>query len=368
MVMKGIDRSAGRIRTVALLALLAIALGFLVQGFRARMGVDRAVARLGTDACTLVPAPAGPEDAELDAATDTLFVSAVDRRDPGAGGDLWSWPLADPDAELERVERDGPARFRPHGLSLLRTDTGLFAWVVNHPGDRHTVEGFALEAGEDGWRARHLITVSGEGLVSPNDVAAVDSTRFYVSNDHGTPGGLARTMEDLLGLDLANVLYFDGERFTEVVDGLSYANGVALARGGSELVVAEVFRRGVTFHDREPVSGRAEAHLLVDLDSGVDNITVAGDGSIWVAGHPRLLDFAAHAGDATKRSATEVIRIRRTEGGAVAERVLMDDGALLSGGSVAVPWRDEVIVGGVFEPRLLRCDLAPQFALDAVGN
>lgn len=355
---------AGRLRTFALLALLALALGFLVQGFRERMGVDRSVARFGTEACAVVPAPAGPEDLEVDGATDTLFVSALDRRRAGAEGDLWSWALADADAQLLRVARDGPARFRPHGLSLVRTEAGLFAWVVNHPGERHTVEGFALEDGEDGWRARHLVTVAGAALVSPNDVAAVDATRFYVSNDHGTPGGIARTMEDLLGLDLANVLYFDGERFEEVVGGLSYANGVTLARDGAELVLAEVFRRGVTFHDREPVSGRAQAHLLVDLDSGVDNLTLAADGSIWVAGHPRLLDFAEHAGDPAALSATEVIRIRRTQGGAVAERVLMDDGELLSGGSVAAPWRDEVIVGAVFQSRLLRCGLAAEFVLD----
>ncbi|MEE4300262.1 MAG: SMP-30/gluconolactonase/LRE family protein [Pseudomonadales bacterium] len=358
------EYGAGRLRTFALLALLALALGFLIQGFRARMGVDRAVARFGTEACTVVPAPAGPEDLEVDTATDTLFVSALDRRLPGAEGDLWSWALAAPDAELVRVARDGPARFRPHGLSLVRSDAGLFVWVVNHPGERHTVEGFVLEAGADGWRARHLVTVAGAALVSPNDVAAVDAGRFYVSNDHGTSGGLARTMEDLLGLDLANVLYFDGERFEEVIEGLSYANGVALARGGAELVVAEVFRRGVTFHDREPVSGRAQAHLLVDLDSGVDNLTVAADGSIWVAGHPRLLEFADHAGDPSARSATEVIRMRRTEGGAVAERVLMDDGSLLSGGSVAAPWRDEVVIGAVFQSRLLRCGLAPEFSVD----
>ena len=354
----GRRRSAGRVRTIALGVLLALAVAVLVFGFRARTGAGRVVANFGTGACTIVPAPAGPGDAELDGPTDTLFVSALDRRDPEARGELWSWALADPQAGLEPVARDGPARFRPQGLSLVRTGAGLFAWVVNHPGDRPAIEGFALRRVDGAWRARHLVTVTGAALVSPNDVAAVDDRRFYVSNDHGTPGGLARITEDLLGLDLANVLFFDGERFLEAVGGLSRANGVLLARGGTELAVAEVFRRGITFHDREPVSGHLEPRLLLDLDSGVDHLSRARDGSIWAAAHPRLLALAAHARNPEARSPTEVIRIRRTGDGAVAERVLGDDGGLLSGGSVAVPWRDEVVVGALFQPRLLRCKLA----------
>ena len=322
---RGFDRSSGRVRTIALVALLAVAVGVFVQGFRARMGSDREVVVAGTEACAVVEAPAGPEDLEIDPLTGLAWISAVDRRTEGATGDLWVLDLTAGDGRPQRVDRDGPADFRPHGLSLARTEAGLFAWVVNHPAGRHTLEAFELTVTEAGLRARHLTTVASPALVSPNDVAAIDAERFYVSNDHGTPAGFARLMEDLLGLNLANVLYFDGARFVEAVGGLSYANGVALAQGGAELVVAEVFRRGITFHDREPMSGRVQGHLLVDLDSGVDNISVAPDGSFWIAAHPRLLDFAAHASDPAVPSATEVFRVRRTEGGATADRVLVDD-------------------------------------------
>jgi arylesterase/paraoxonase len=194
-------------------------------------------------------------------------------------------------------------------------------------------------------------------------VVAVDAERFYASNDHGTAPGIARTMEDLLGLHLADVVYRDSRGMRSVVDGLSYANGVALSADGSELIVAESMPGTVSFLDRDPATGQVEPRLLVDLDSGADNIDVAADGSIWVTGHPHLNDFLGHARDPSVRSATEVYRIVPQADGARVDLVLGDDGSRLSGGSVAVAWRDQLLVGAVFESKLLRCTLAPEHAV-----
>jgi arylesterase/paraoxonase len=342
-----------------LVALLGIALGLLVMGVRERAGMDRPLRLTGTGDCVTVAAPAGPEDLEIDAATGRAILSALDRRDPDARGDLWMLPLSDPDAEPRRIPRDGPEDFRPHGLSLVRDGGRLLVFVVNHPADGHTVEVFELVDG----RARHLATHAGDLLHSPNDVVAVDAERFYASNDHGTAPGIARTMEDLLGLHLADVVYRDSRGMRSVVDGLSYANGVALSADGSELIVAESMPGTVSFLDRDPATGQVEPRLLVDLDSGADNIDVAADGSIWVTGHPHLNDFLGHARDPSVRSATEVYRIVPQADGARVDLVLGDDGSRLSGGSVAVAWRDQLLVGAVFESKLLRCTLAPEHAV-----
>lgn len=351
---------AGRARFWILVALLGMALGLLVMGMRERAGMDRPLRLTGGGDCRVVAAPAGPEDMEVDAATGRVILSALDRRDPDARGDLWMLPLSDPDAAPRRIPRDGPEDFRPHGLSLVRDGGRLLAFVVSHPADEgHSVEVFELAEG----RARHLATHAGDLLQSPNDVVAVDAERFYASNDHGTAPGIARSMEDLLGLHLADVVYRDPRGMRSVVDGLSYANGVALTRDGSELLVAQSLPGTVSFLDRDPATGRVERRLLVDLDTGVDNIDVAADGSIWVAGHPHLDDFLAHARDPSARSATEVYRIVREDDGARVDLVLGDDGSRLSGGSVAVAWRDQLLVGAVFQSRLLRCTLAPEHAV-----
>ncbi|HSG89747.1 MAG TPA: SMP-30/gluconolactonase/LRE family protein [Pseudomonadales bacterium] len=352
-------RQGGWLRMLVLLLLLGVALGLLAMGVRDRVGLDRPELSLGGEACAIVPAPAGPEDLAIDGRTGMAVIAALDRRTEMAQGDLWTLDVADPDAEPRRLERDGPEDFRPHGLSLVRVGDALYAWVVNHPQDGHSLESFLIADG----RAVHRATVRAEVVRSPNDVVAVDADRFYVTNDHGSPPGPARLMEDLLGLNLADVVYYDGQLARVVADGLSYANGVDLSRDGTQLVVSQTLAGTLTFMDREPETGSLAARLLVDLDAGVDNVSVAPDGSFWVASHPRLLDFVAHARDGAKRSPTWVHRIQRVGSSAEVALVLADDGGRLSGGSVAAAWGDTLLVGGVFDDRLLRCALAEAHAM-----
>lgn len=361
----GSCRQRGRVRTWVLLALLGVAIGLFALGVRDRFGLDRALRITGGEQCRVIEAPAGPEDLEIDERTGIAILSATDRRNPGARGGLWTLDLNDPDAVPQRLQHDGPGDFRPHGLSLVRVGNALHAWVVNHPEGGHTVESFLLDLAAN--RAVHRATVRGDALVSPNDVVAVDAERFYVTNDHGLPPGPGRIMEDLLGLGLADVVHYDGRVLRQVLDGFSFPNGIMLSRDGTELMLAQTLRGTISFLDREPVSGRLAPYLLVDLDTGVDNINVAADDSIWVTGHTHLLDFLAHAEDPSARSATEVYRIRRVRGGAEVELVFGDDGTLLSGGSVAAAWRDQLLVAGVFAPRLLRCRLAPEYRVDGRG-
>jgi arylesterase/paraoxonase len=352
--------SAG-VRFLALALVLGVVLGVLVLGVRERLGIDRDPRTARQAECTVMPAPAGPEDLQIDARTGMAVISATDRRTPGARGDLWLLDAADPAARPVRLAREAPADFRPHGLGLVRVGETLHAWVVNHPEGTHTVEAFEIDL--DAGVARHTATVRGEALVSPNDVVAVDAARFYVTNDHGTAGGIARLTEDALGLRLADVVHRGADgRLEPVIETLSYANGVALSRDGTELVVAEVLPGTVSFADREPVTGAVERFLLVELDTGADNVDVAPDGSVWVAGHPKLLDFLSHASDPEHPSPTEVWRIVRTNGSAEAELVWSDDGTTFSGGSVAAAWDDVLLVGGVFDPQLLRCTLPPELA------
>lgn len=353
---------SGRARTWVLLALLGVAIGLFAFGVRDRFGMDRTLRITSDTQCEVIEAPAGPEDLEIDARTGIAIVAATDRRTPGARGGLWTLDLNDPEAVPVRLPHDGPGDFRPHGLSLVRVGDDLHAWVVNHPEEGHTVESFLIDL--QSMRAIHRATVRGDALVSPNDVVAVDAERFYATNDFSLPPGPGQTMEALLGLALTDVVHYDGQVLRQVLDGLSFPNGIMLSRDGTELMVAQTSAGTITFLDREPVSGLLEAHLLVDLDTGVDNINVAADDSIWVTGHTHLMDFLAHASDPEARSATEVYRIRRVEGSAELDLVFGDDGTLLSGGSVAAAWRDQLLVGGVFEPRLLRCRLAPEHRVD----
>ncbi|MFU8833569.1 MAG: hypothetical protein ACNA7J_15640, partial [Wenzhouxiangella sp.] len=73
-----------------------------------------------------------------------------------------------------------------------------------------------------------------------------------------------------------------------------------------------------------------------------------------LAGHPKLLDFLAHARDGSRHSPS------------VAARITFDPrryahvvfaGILISGASVAAPTEEHVLIGAVFSPYLLECEL-----------
>ncbi len=354
-----------RIRLLVLLVLLGLAIGLLASTVRDRLGFGREIEAFGAEACQRIPAPAGPEDLEIDELLRVAFISATPRRESGALGDLYWLDLDDLDAVPVSIPRDGP-ELAPHGLSLVRVDHELYLHVINHAdAGGSTVEQYRYvpTAGLGAGSARslgaleHLVTVSDPALSSPNDLAAVDGKRFYVTNDHGGRNPLMRSLEHVLGFRLGDVQYYDGQRFQTVATRQGFANGILLTRGGGRVLVAETVAGTITSYLRDPVSGLLTAESYMRFETGPDNLTQAQDGSIWMVGHPRLVDFIAHARDPAKLSPTEVYRIDFYGRSADFGAVMVDDGSLISGGSTAAVRGQLMWVGNVFDPYLLRCTL-----------
>lgn len=360
--------TAGRERTrvLLLLVLLGLAIGLLAVTIRDRLGFGRDIETFGTGACQRIPSPAGPEDLEIDDQLRVAFISATPRREPGAAGGLYWLDLDDLDAVPLPIPRDGP-ELAPHGLSLVRVDGELYLHVINHADAAgSTVEQYryvapGAESGADSGarfgKLLHWATVSDPALFSPNDLAAVDAERFYVTNDHGGRSAMLRSVEHVLGFRLGDVQYYDGDQFETVASRQGFANGILLTGDGGRVLVAETVAGTISSYLRDPVSGWLTPESYMRFETGPDNLTEAEDGSIWMVGHPRLLDFAGHARDPAELSPTEVYRIdfygRTADFGAV----MSDDGSLLSGGSTAAVRGRLMWVGNVFDPYLLRCTL-----------
>ncbi|MCC5885286.1 MAG: SMP-30/gluconolactonase/LRE family protein [Gammaproteobacteria bacterium] len=350
-----------RTRLLVLLILLGLAIGLLAATVRDRLGLGREVEVFGGEACQRIAAPAGPEDLEIDDLLRIAFISATPRREPGALGSLYWLDLDDLDAVPLPIPRDGP-ELAPHGLSLVRVDGELYLHVINHADAAgSTVEQYryvpAPEVGARAGALEHLATVSDPALFSPNDLAAVDARRFYVTNDHGGRSPLLRSLEHVLGFRLGDVQYYDGQQFHTVATRQGFANGILLTRGGGRVLVAETVPGTVTSYLRDSVTGLLTPESYMRFETGPDNLTQAEDGSIWMVGHPRLADFVAHARDPSRLSPTDVYRIDFYGRSADFGAVLADDGSLISGGSTAAVRGRLMWVGNVFDPYLLRCTL-----------
>jgi len=348
-------------------------------------GEFRNVDNLHPGSCRQIGGLAGPEDITLHPERDLALISSFDRRAAAQGnprpGGIHAWALdgsmaepfnLTPNAGLAPVSG---VDFRPHGISLyVDADGRASLFVVNHPGGSrfggqtrtgadvppHTIEVFDLEldAQNAGERLTHRTTHANSAMISPNDVAAVDHERFYFTNDHGSPPGLGRALEDYLRLGWANVVYFDGREFTTVAEGLSYAHGINLSPDNGRVYVAEVTRSRIREYARDAGSGALEEVRRIDVGFGVDNIEVDPDtGELWLGGHVKLLTFSRHAADAEVPAPSQAVRLK-VAGDFALETVFLDDGELISGASVATHRDGQLLVGSVFEPHFVECETA----------
>ena len=116
--------------------------------------------------------------------------------------------------------------------------------------------------------------------------------------------------------------------------------------------------RKIHVYSRNVETSELTEKTSIKLDTGVDNLKVLPDGSIWAGCHSRLLSFVAHSKDPKKLSPSEVVRVMPVkDDGYDLSRVYQNDGRELSGSSVAVSWEDRLLIGTIYEDRFLDCSL-----------
>ena len=306
------------------------------------------------ETCSRVEVAPGTEDVQVDRQTGLVFVSASDRRSPEQpSGGIHVFDLATM-GSAQLVSQDAPDDFRPHGISLWRGEDGtarLFA--INHPAaGGHAVEIFDIG---DGGVLSHVRTVSFDAMYFPNDVVGVGPEQFYVSNDRARMGGLVRVVEPYLGLPLTSVAYWDGTDGRMVADQLIYANGINVSADGATLYVAEVLGRQVSIYDRDAASGDLTFVRAHKVGTNPDNIDVDEDGSLLIAGHPRIFDFLAHAEDPAAVAPSEVVRLDVPSGDVTS--VFVDLDGAISASSVGAAGAGHLVVGAVFQGHVLVCPM-----------
>ncbi|MAG98201.1 MAG: SMP-30/gluconolactonase/LRE family protein [Alphaproteobacteria bacterium] len=299
----------------------------------------------------------GGEDIVIHAALGRAFIAAWDRRAGAAGrleaGAIWGYDFK-AGAAARNLTAKLPFPFHPHGLGLLADGAGGTLMVVNHRPKGDTIEIFAI-AGDT---LRHTGTVRGDLLESVNDVVPVAPDRFYATLDHGSQRGFHRTLEDYLRLPLSGVVHYDGNQLRRVAGGIAYANGINVSPDGKKVYVAATTGRRLHVFDREPREGGLTPGREKFLDTGVDNIDVDGAGNLWIAAHPKLLSFVAHAKDPTELAPSQVLKLVPRGDDFEVSEVFLDDGRLLPASSVAARLGRRLLIGPVFAPRILDCTMA----------
>ncbi|MBW1813499.1 MAG: hypothetical protein JRJ39_07440 [Deltaproteobacteria bacterium] len=88
----------------------------------------------------------------------------------------------------------------------------------------------------------------------------------------------------------------------------------------------------------------------------MDNIEIDSSGGLWIGAHPRLLDFVAHAKDPSRLSPSQILYLSpKPSGGFTIKEVYLNKGDELSAASVAAVRGRRMLIGSVFDPKILDC-------------
>ncbi|HRS83554.1 MAG TPA: SMP-30/gluconolactonase/LRE family protein [Smithellaceae bacterium] len=322
-----------------------------------------------------VPGFPGTEDIDIDRGAGVALGSFTDRRAAIAGqkrpySGILAYDLTAPGSKPVLLKTDFPGHLTPHGINLYHgSDGSKRLFVINMGEDSHffettgvcTVEIFSYQDG----RLHHLETVKSPELTTPNDILGVGPRRFYVTIDHGWTSKWGKMLENYLQLPVSYVLYYDGAQFRKVATGIGYANGIALSPDGGTVYVGATVGRKIHVYSRNIQTGDLAEQGSIELNTGVDNLDVHPDGSIWAACHSKLLSFVAHSKDAANLSPSEVVRVLPLKnGGYEVVRVYQNDGKELSGASVAASWKNRLLIGAIYENHFLDGALLPGKSLE----
>ena len=345
------------------LVLLAIvvALALFVFDLLRRGGQFKTLQPHFAGSCTTLPMQASAEDIQIDGQRGIAYLSYLDRRGQIEGkpvlGTVMLLDLNAAQARPRPALAIEPAHFRPHGMSLYRAGDGserLF--VISHPpGQPHTIELFEQSATGAFMPVR---TIRDPLLAAPNAIVAVGPSQFYVANDSGAGNRFERMQEILLRRGLSTLLFFDGEKMRVVDSGIESSAGIALSLDGSQLYLSETLGNRIRVYTRKPTSGDLERVETIDIGSAPDNISVAGDGSVWIAAHAVTPALLRHFADGSKPAPTQILRfLPAMRGPARLKEIYLNAGEQISAGSVGAVFNGELLIGSITEHRILRCRL-----------
>jgi len=239
--------------------------------------------------------------------------------------------------------------FEPHGISFFKKDSIYHVMAINHAKGRHSIEVFELRKHS----LIHQRTLRDPSMIQPNDLVMMDENRFYFTNDHRYTAGIGKLMEEYLGLAVSNAIYFDGENYIEVADGIAYANGINFDKHRNLIFIASPRSFSVKVYARKE-DGTLTHIEDIACKTGVDNIEFDEDHNLWIGCHPSLLRFNSYHSGKKETAPSEIIKINyKKKGDYAVEKIYVEDGQEMSGSTVAAIYHDLIFVGNVMDEEFL---------------
>ncbi len=297
---------------------------------------------------------AGVEDLTVDEENDfAIFISydrAAERDGSPKQGGIYVMHFKNGTIDVKSLTQNQNRKLSPHGISLFKVDsTQHRLFVINHA-EGESIEVYDLYHKDS---LVHYKTLRNELIYSPNDIVAVSKDKFYVTNDHYYQATIGRLAENYLELSKCETVYFDGTDYRVVDNDLSYANGINFDAQRNLMFIASPRSFKINVYTRLE-NGDLNYLESIDCGTGVDNIELDTNGTLWVGCHPNLLAFNSYAQGNSETAPSEIIKIDYHEkGNYTLESVYVDDGQSMSASTVAGIYGDFMLLGNVMDDHFL---------------
>ena len=146
-----------------------------------------------------------------------------------------------------------------------------------------------------------------------------------------------------------------GQVASVVLDRLSFANGIQFAPQTEQIFMTETRANTLRIYRRSRDDGALTFINGIQVGRGPDNIDIDKNGTIWIATHPKAFNLIAHADRPESLSPSRVVRLRAD--GTGLQEIYVGTGEEFSAASVAAVYNGEMLLGTIFDAKLLRCRL-----------
>jgi len=313
----------------------------------------------------------GVEDMAYDGGSNTLYLSAYDRR-TGALGGLYRLDLDRASSGTDLNVAPIIDGIRPHGINLtsknnnLSGEPNVYLSFIDRQGDkdahRPIIRSLSWMDAAPHNINEHLEVIGAE-ICAANDLARSQfpngQSAIFITQDHKSCTQKAQSRENIFSPNKASVIEFNGESraFKSVLTGLSFANGIAVSEDNRLLYVAETRKKRLTLFSRQ--TGQKTS---LPLAGGPDNLTRDGD-DIYAALIPNLLQFLRFRKGKDKHAPSRFAIIstppsaQKSDISAYEIKHYDVPASVISGVTVAIKAGEHIWLGAAFDTAIARCAL-----------
>lgn len=304
----------------------------------------------------ILQSPEGIEDIEIDDSLNIAYLSSLDRRNGGALGAIYSKDLNNENSKfINLTQKFNFKEFKPHGISLVESKNRKFLFVINHSTKFEEVLIFEII----NQNLNLIKKIHDDKFKSLNDISALNLNEFFVTNDHNSRPSFGRTLSDIASIYTGNIVYYNSGISRIIEDNIGYANGINVSKNKKYLFASSTLNNELYVYD---LSNKLKISKINSHNLGIspDNIDIDQEENLYIACHPKTLQFMAHAKEKKNKSSSAIIKIiylPNTDYKFLQEGLFVDDGMKISGSSVAAQFvknnKTTFLVGSVFESKIL---------------